>query len=225
MPLLATLRLVFAAPHRAGLPFLAGGLGLAATGLFLSPALVAIGLIFCLFCLYFFRDPERTLPPVTGAIVAPADGRVISVTRAAPPAALDLGDEARWRISIFLSILDVHVNRIPASGEVTRIAYTRGRYLDASLDAASEANERNAIAIALPSGGDLAVVQVAGLVARRIRCGLREGDRVATAERFGIIKFGSRTDLYLPEGLRPWVRVGQRTIGGETILAVLGREP
>ena len=125
----------------------------------------------------------------------------------------------RWRVSIFLSVLNVHVNRIPADGTVTRIAYRHGAYVNASLDKASELNERNAIAIRLHDGSELAVVQIAGLIARRIVCSLREGDAVQAGVRFGIIRFGSRTDLYLPEGLRPLVVEGQTMVGGETVIA------
>ena len=144
-----------------------------------------------------------------------------------PPAELGLGAAPRWRVGIFLSVLDVHVNRVPADGRVTRIAYRHGAFLNASLDKASEDNERNAIALRLPDGRDLAVVQIAGLIARRILCDVREGDAVQAGERFGIIRFGSRTDVYLPEGVRPLVAEGQTMIGGETVIAELapGRAP
>src|SRR6185503_18712874 len=153
--------------------------------------------------------------------VAPADGRVTSVAPAVPPAELGLGVVPRWRVSIFLSIINVHVNRVPADGIITRIAYRHGAFVTASLDKASEDNERNAIALRLPDGREIAVVQIAGLVARRIVCDLREGDSVQTGQRLGIIRFGSRADLYLPEGVRPLVAVGQTMIGGETVIAEL----
>jgi len=219
MDLLETLRLVLAPPHRAGRPFFAGGLAVAVFGLFVHPALAAAGVAFALFCLYFFRDPGRVPPPGAGAIVSGADGIVVSVTLAVPPAELGLGPDRRWRVATFLSILNVHVNRVPAAGTVTEIAYRAGKFLNASLDKASAENERNAIAIRLAAGGDLAVVQIAGLVARRILCDLRAGDTVATGQRLGIIRFGSRTDVYLPAGVTPLVCVGQTMIGGETVLA------
>jgi len=219
MALLETLRLVLAPPHRAGQPFIAAGLALAVFGAAVHPALSAAGVVFAAFCAYFFRDPKRVPPPDPGAIVAGADGIVVSVTEAAPPAELGLGPQARWRVATFLSILNVHVNRVPAAGSVTAIAYRAGKFLNASLDKASEENERNAIAIRLPTGGDIAVVQIAGLVARRILCELRPGDTVATGQRLGIIRFGSRTDVYLPPGTVPLVSVGQTMIGGETVLA------
>ena len=160
-------------------------------------------------------------PPRRGVLLAPADGRVVSVTAAPPPPELGLGAVPRWRVGIFLSVLDVHVNRVPADGTVTRIAYRHGTFLNASLDKASAENERNALAIRLPDGREIAVVQIAGLVARRIVCEVREGDAVHAGERFGIIRFGSRTDLYLPEGVRPLVAEGQIMIGGETVIADL----
>ena len=160
---------------------------------------------------------------IVGALLAPADGKVVSVSPAVPPAELGLGAAPRWRIGIFLSVLNVHVNRVPADCTVTRISYRHGRFFNASLDRASEENERNAIAIRLPDGREIAVVQIAGLIARRILCDLREGDAVRAGTRFGIIRFGSRADLYLPEGVLPLVAEGQTMIGGETVVAELGR--
>ena len=163
------------------------------------------------------------MPPARpGVLVAPADGKVVSVAPAAPPPELGLGPAPRWRVGIFLSVLDVHVNRMPADGTVTRIAYRHGAFVNASLDKASDDNERNALAIRLPDGREIAVVQIAGLIARRILCHVREGDAVHAGARFGIIRFGSRTDLYLPEGVRPLVAEGQTMIGGETVVAELG---
>jgi phosphatidylserine decarboxylase len=193
-------------------------------GLIFAAWLAWLGLPFTRFRLYFFRDPARTAPPRPGLALAPADGRVVSVALAVPPAELDLGDTPRWRVAIFLSVIDVHVNRMPVSGTVTRIAYRHGKFLNASLDKASTDNERNALAIRLPDGRELAVVQIAGLIARRILCDAREGDAVVAGARFGIIRFGSRTDLYLPEGVRPLVVEGQTMIGGETVIADLGAE-
>ncbi len=223
MSLLQSTRLVLAPPHRAGFPFLAGGLVVMLLGLLLWNPLAWLGALFVLFCLYFFRDPERVAPARPGVIVAPADGRIVVLDEAPPPAELDLGNRPRWRVGIFLSVLDVHINRIPAGGTITRIAYRHGKFLDASLDKASEENERNAMAIRLPSGAVIAVVQIAGLIARRIVCEVAEGDAVATGARYGLIRFGSRTDLYLPEGVEPLVAIGQRMVGGETVIAEQGR--
>jgi phosphatidylserine decarboxylase len=222
MSILSSVRMVLAPPHPAGKPFIYGGAAVAVVGgLVLGTWLFWLGAAFTLFCLFFFRDPERVPPPRVSVLVAPADGRVVGVGPAVPPEELGLGAAPRWRVSIFLSVLDVHVNRMPGAGVVTRIAYRHGAYLNASLDKASLDNERNALAIRLEDGRDIAVVQIAGLIARRILCHVREGDAVATGERFGIIRFGSRTDLYLPEGVRPLVAEGQRMIGGETVVAEL----
>ena len=219
MALADDIRHAFAPPHPAGRPFIMAGLIGLLLGFALGAWLIWLGLIFTLFCLYFFRDPERVPPTRTGAIVAPADGRVVSIGLTAPPPELGLGGEPRWRISIFLSVLNVHVNRVPADGVVTRIAYRHGAFVTASLDKASTSNERNALAIRLPTGQEIAVVQIAGLIARRILCSVREGDPVQIGDRFGIIRFGSRTDLYLPNGLPPLVAEGQTMIGGETLVA------
>jgi phosphatidylserine decarboxylase len=222
MALGQSLRLVLAPPHRAGIPFIAIGLAVAVLGgLLLGRWLFWLGLIFTLFCLYFFRDPRRVPPDREGLVVAPADGHVVSVMPAVPPAELGLGPAPRWRVAIFLSVMDVHVNRSPVAGRVTRIAYRPGKFVSANLDKASEDNERNALALRLPDGRDVGVVQIAGLVARRILCDVREGDSLDAGERFGIIRFGSRTDVYLPEGVRPMVAVGQTMIGGETVIADL----
>ena len=216
-----TLRGVFSPPHRAGWPFIAAGMaamvaGLAFTGWLLWPALA-----FTLFCLYFFRDPERTPPPRPGALLAAADGRVVAVSLAVPPEELGLGPAPRWREATILSVLNVHVNRVPADAVVTRIAYRHGAFLSASMDKASDKNERNALAMRLPDGRQIAVVQIAGLIARRILCNVREGEPVRAGSRFGLIRFGSRTDVYLPEGSLPLVVVGQTMVGGETVLAEL----
>jgi len=221
MALAESLRLVLAPPHPAGRPFIAGGAIAAVVGLLVSPWLVWLGLAFVAFCLYFFRDPERYPPGRPGAVLAPADGHIVSVMPAVPPPELALGDAPRWRVAIFLSVLDVHVNRSPVDGTVTRIAYRHGKFLSANLDKASTDNERNALAIRMADGRSIAVVQIAGLIARRILCDVREGESVTAGGRFGIIRFGSRTDIYLPEGVRPIVVNGQTMIGGETVIAEL----
>jgi phosphatidylserine decarboxylase len=191
-------------------------------GLFVAPFVVWGGLAFTAFCCYFFRDPERVAPGRTGVVVSAADGRVVSVELVVPPVELGLSPAPRWRVATFLSILNVHVNRVPVGGVVSRIAYRAGSFVNASLDKASEENERNALAIRLADGRDVAVIQIAGLVARRILCDVREGDVVHLGDRFGLIRFGSRTDVYLPPGVEPLVRVGQTMVGGETVLAALG---
>ena len=222
MALGQSLKIVLAPPHPAGRPFLLIGAAVAVLGgLLLGAWLFWLGLIFVLFCLYFFRDPTRVPPGRADLVLAPADGHIVSIVQAVPPEELGLGPVPRWRVAIFLSVMDVHVNRVPVDGTVTRIAYRHGKYLSANLDKASVDNERNAIAIRLTDGRDLAVVQIAGFVARRILCYIREGEAVQAGDRFGIIRFGSRTDVYLPEGIRPLVAEGQTMIGGETVLADL----
>jgi phosphatidylserine decarboxylase len=222
MPLPPSLRLVLAPPHRAARPFLLGGTAVALLGgLLAGPWLFWPAVLFCGFCCFFFRDPERVTPLRPRILVAPADGRVISVAEAAPPPELGLGSLPRWRIAIFLSLFDVHVNRAPCAGRVIRIAYTPGGFRDAADPTAEAANERNAIAIRLPDGREVAVVQIAGLLARRILCDVTEGQEIEAGERIGLIRFGSRTDLYLPPGVKPLVLEGQRMVGGETVVAEL----
>ncbi|MDE8349975.1 MAG: phosphatidylserine decarboxylase [Acidocella sp.] len=221
MDIFESIKSAFSPPHKAGYPFIAGGIAVAFLGLLIWHPLAWAGLIFAVFCLYFFRDPERVAPPRHNVFLAPADGLVVSIEQAVPPVELGLGEASRPRVAIFLSVLDVHVNRAPIAGTVTRIAYRAGKFLNAAEDKASDENERNALAMKLASGHEIAVVQIAGLIARRILCDVTEGQSLAAGERFGIIRFGSRTDLYLPEGTVPLVAVGQRMIGGETVIAEL----
>ncbi len=222
MTLAETLRVVFIPPHPAGRPFILGGVAVFLAGLFISSWLAWPAAAFTVFSAYFFRDPPRVPSPQPGAVLAPADGRVVSVGLAVPPEELGLGPAPRMRVAIFLSVLNVHVNRVPTDAVVTRVAYRNGKYFNASLDKASEHNERNALALRLPDGRTMAVVQIAGLVARRIICAVREGETVRGGARFGMIRFGSRTDLYLPDGVQPLVAVGQTMVGGESVLALLG---
>ncbi len=184
-----------------------------------APFLGWVGIILTAWCIYFFRDPNRVIPEEEGVLVSPADGTVCAVLDAVPPAELGMGDAPRKRISIFLSVFNVHVNRVPAAGKITALAYVPGKYLNAAALEASEENERQLIRMTTEDGHDIAYAQVAGLVARRILCDLKEGDEVARGDRFGLIRFGSRTDIYLDEGLEATVAVGQTMIGGETIIA------
>lgn len=170
---------------------------------------------------WFFREPRRITPQRPGIAVAPADGTVSQVMRAAPPPELDLGATEMVRVSVFLSVFDVHVQRVPVTGEVVRAAYRPGAFLSADLDKASDDNERNSLLLRDVDGHDLVVVQIAGLVARRILCEVAEGDKVVAGATYGLIRFGSRVDLYVPVGSRVLVEAGQRTIGGETVLAEL----
>ena len=172
-------------------------------------------------CYYFFRDPERHTPVREGLIVSPADGIVSLIERAVPPAELGMGPEAMLRVSVFMNVFNCHVNRCPIEGVVEKIAYRPGKFFNASLDKASVDNERNGLAIRLADGRKLAVVQIAGLVARRIVCEAKEQASLATGQRFGMIRFGSRLDVYLPEGVMPLVALGQSMVAGETVLADL----
>lgn len=177
--------------------------------------------ILTLWSIYFFRDPPRGVPQDDGLLIAPADGLVQMVTEAVPPAELGLGDQALTRVSIFLSVFDVHINRAPCAATVEVVAYRPGKFLNASADKASEENERMALALRRSDGRVIGCVQIAGWVARRIVCYVKPAQAVAVGERFGHIRFGSRTDLYLPTGARLLVAVGQRMIGGETVMAEL----
>src|SRR5690348_4843538 len=185
--------------------------------------LVWIGAVITAWCAYFFRDPARVTPVREGIVVAPADGRVSRIINAVPPAELGLGQKPLTRISIFMSVFDCHVNRSPVTGRIERIVYHAGTFINADLDKASENNERNGLVIAMASGARIGVVQIAGLVARRIVSFVREGITIGAGERFGMIRFGSRLDVYLPDGARPMVAEGQTAIAGETVLADLRR--
>ena len=192
--------------------------------LFTWPFLGWIGFVLTLWCVYFFRDPDRHVPTREGLIVSPADGVVQLIERAVPPEELGLGNDPLLRISVFLNVFNVHVNRVPLGGTVVRQVYRPGKFLNAALDKASEENERHAVHLRTDDGKDIVFVQIAGLVARRILCHLVDGQEVRTGERFGLIRFGSRTDIYLPEGVEPLVGVGQNMVGGETVIADLNAE-
>lgn len=183
-----------------------------------------LGLAATLWCAYFFRNPDRVTPTRADLAISPADGVVCLVDQAVPPAELGLGDVPRPRVCVFMSVFDVHVNRVPLDGTVTALAYHPGKFVNAALDKASEENERMAIGLRLDDGRTIAFVQIAGLVARRIKCDLADGQRVRKGERFGLIRFGSRVDVYLPEGVAPLVALGQRCIAGETVLADLASD-
>lgn len=218
---MSALKTVIVPINRAGWPFVAGFAVVAAILATIAEPLGWIGLVLTLWCAYFFRDPDRVTPSRSGLLVSPADGLVQMITSAVPPPELGMGDTPRTRISIFLNVFDVHINRVPADGIIEAVEYHPGKFLNASLDKASEDNERMAVSMRLPDGRELAFVQIAGLVARRIVCNLKPEQAVRAGERYGLIRFGSRTDIYLPEGVAPLVIVGQRAVGGETVLADL----
>ena len=213
-------RLTVPPVHPAGLPFIAGGLGLAAVGR-RHRWLRTVGLSAASASALFFRHPPRVAPTRPGVVVAPADGRVTLIERVVPPAELNLSTEPMLRISIFLSVFDAHVQRAPVAGEVVTIKYQPGQFGSAERDEASTANERNSVWFRTPGGVDVVAVQIAGLIARRIVCSAKVGDKLALGETYGLIRFGSRLDTYFPADAEVLVEIGQRAIGGETILAAL----
>ena len=203
-----------------GYPFIGAFAFVSIILFWLWPPLGWLGTLATIWCAYFFRDPPRVTPVRDGLVVAPADGRVSQVTSAVPPQELSIGNKPLPRISIFMSVFDCHVNRSPVAGKIEKIIYQPGKFLNADLDKASADNERNSLVIAT-AGARIAVVQIAGLIARRIVCFVQAGQAINTGERFGMIRFGSRLDIYLPEGTPPLVAVGQTSIAGETVLADL----
>ena len=216
------LRTVVKPMHREGIRFIAIFAAVTLALFFLSPLAGWVGLGLTAWCYYFFRDPERIPPLRQDLVVSPADGLVSLIEPAIPPAELEMAAIPLTRVSVFMNVFNCHVNRAPVAGTVTHVAYRPGKFVNASLDKASADNERNSLRIRPRTGPDLAVVQIAGLVARRIVCQTRPGDALASGERFGLIRFGSRLDVYLPEGVEPLVRVGQTMVAGETVLADLG---
>jgi phosphatidylserine decarboxylase len=206
--------------HPAGRPFIAAGLAVAAVG-HDHRWLRRAGLLAAGACAGFFRHPPRVPPTRPGAIVAPADGLICLIDSAAPPAELGMGDTPLPRVSIFLSLLDAHVQRAPVSGEVIAVQHRPGRFGSADLAAASTENERTSLRIRTPDGADVVVVQIAGLLARRIVCDAHVGDKLSIGDTYGLIRFGSRLDTYLPAGAEPVGKVGQRALAGETVLAEL----
>lgn len=207
--------------HPEGIRFVAIFAVVTALLFLLSDVLGWIGVGLTVWCYYFFRDPERVPPAREGLVVSPADGIVSLIEKAVPPKELGMPDVPLTRVSVFMSVFNCHVNRAPVTGEVTAVAYRPGKFFNASLDKASSDNERNGLCIRMADGRDLAVVQIAGLVARRIVCFVSAGAPVQTGERFGLIRFGSRLDVYLPEGVDPLVRIGQTMVAGETVMADL----
>lgn len=196
--------------------------GIVTLALFLvADVLGWIGVGLTVWCYYFFRDPVRASPSRDGLIVSPADGIVSLIEKAVPPTELGMSDQPLTRVSVFMSVFNCHVNRAPIDGQIKAIAYRPGKFFNASMDKASVDNERNSLCIEMPDGRDLAVVQIAGLVARRIVCFSKQGDAVQTGERFGLIRFGSRLDVYLPDGVHPMVSLGQTMVAGETVIADL----
>lgn len=208
--------------HREGWRFIAIFAAVALVLFWLDWSFLAwIGVIATVWCAYFFRDPERVTPFRDGLVISPADGRISAIEKVIPPPELDLEREPTTRISVFMNVFDVHVNRSPLEARIARISYIPGIFLNADLDKASEDNERQALTLELADGRRIGVVQIAGLIARRIVKFVNEGERLVAGQRFGLIRFGSRVDVYLPRGVNALVAIGQRAIAGETVFADL----
>lgn len=205
--------------HKEGMRFIALFAGVTLLFAFFSEILFFIGLALTVWCYYFFRNPDRQVVQTDGVCVSPADGVVCAVDMAVPPVELGLGDAPRKRVGVFMNVFDCHVNRTPVAGTVKKVSYHKGQFLNASLDKASQKNERNSVLIADEHGDEYGVVQIAGLVARRIICEVARDDTLERGERFGIIRFGSRVDVYLPEKMTAVVGLGMVTVAGETIIA------
>ena len=210
--------------HREGYRFVAIFAAITVVLFLIWEPLGWIGVGLTVWCYYFFRDPDRYTPQRDGLLVSPADGVISLIEPSVPPVELGLGEAPLTRVSVFMNVFNCHVNRVPIAGEITAVSYRPGKFLNASLDKASVDNERNSIAVRMADGRQIAVVQIAGLVARRIVCEVKPGAVLETGERFGMIRFGSRLDVYLPEGVQPLVALGQTMVAGETVLADLRAE-
>ena len=212
--------------HREGYPFIAIFAGVTLVLFLIWEPLGWIGVGLTVWCYYFFRDPDRYTPQRAGLLVSPADGVISLIEPAVPPAELGMGDQPMMRVSVFMNVFNCHVNRVPIAGTISAVSYRPGKFLNASLDKASVDNERNSLAIEMADGRKIAVVQIAGLVARRIVCDVKPGAVLETGERFGMIRFGSRLDVYLPDGVHPMVSLGQTMVSGETVIAdLMAEEP
>ena len=221
MSLVDTIRNTFVPIHKEGYPFIAGFLAASLILGWLAEPLFWIGMVLTAWCIYFFRDPERSTPQDEDLVISPADGRVSSIAFVTPPEEMNLGSEPMLRISVFMNVFNCHVNRAPMRGRISVISYQEGSFLNAELDKASEENERNSLTIET-ARGKIGVVQIAGLVARRIVCWSNVNESLEAGDRFGLIRFGSRLDVFLPAAVAPRVSVGQTAIAGETVLAEFG---
>jgi len=210
--------------HKEGFIFIIIFLAVSVVLSLFSNVLGVLGLIASIWCIYFFRNPDRVVPVGENLIVSPADGVIQKIEMVSPPVNLEMGSEPRTRVSIFLNVFNVHVNRVPAAGTIKKLYYHPGKFFNASLDKASEFNERQEVLMVMDNGQEIAFSQIAGLIARRIVCDLTEKQSVKAGERFGIIRFGSRMDVYLPQGVKPLVSLGQTVIGGESIIADLNHK-
>ncbi|SDA46420.1 phosphatidylserine decarboxylase [Sinorhizobium sp. NFACC03] len=221
MSLVNTIRNTLVPVHKEGYRFVAIFFVVSLVLGFLWEPLMWIGFVLTAWCAYFFRDPERMTPIDDDLVISPADGRVSSIATVLPPEELNLGSEPMLRVSVFMNVFNCHVNRAPMAGTITCVAYRAGKFVNAELDKASHENERNGLVIETKHGA-IGVVQIAGLVARRILCWKYENGSLEAGERFGLIRFGSRLDVFLPAGAEPRVSVGQTAVAGETVLAEFG---
>ncbi|RYC17810.1 phosphatidylserine decarboxylase [Ciceribacter ferrooxidans] len=221
MNLLDTVRNTIVPIHKEGYPFVAAFFAGSLVLGWISEPLFWVGMVLTVWCAYFFRDPERVTPQDDDLVISPADGKVSSIQMVVPPEELQLGNEPMLRISVFMNVFNCHVNRAPVRGRVTNIAYREGSFLNAELDKASQENERNGLVIETVRG-NIGVVQIAGLVARRIVCWTNPNETLNAGERFGLIRFGSRLDVFLPAGAEPRVALGQTAVAGETVIAEFG---
>lgn len=218
---MSALQTVIVPINTAGYPFIAAFAIVSFLLTFVAGELGWIGFILTAWCVYFFRDPPRVVPQDPNFIISPADGTVVKIEKVLPPAELEMGTERLTCVSVFLNVFDVHVNRAPCAGKILKKSYRPGKFMNAAFDKASTDNERMAIKLLHESGKEIAFVQIAGWVARRIICDIDEGDYVLAGQRYGLIRFGSRADVYLPEGIEPQVIIGQKMIAGETLIANL----
>ncbi|RCW27624.1 phosphatidylserine decarboxylase [Ciceribacter lividus] len=221
MNLLDTVRNTIVPIHKEGYPFVAAFFAGSLVLGWISEPLFWVGMVLTVWCAYFFRDPERVTPQDDDLIISPADGKVSSIQMVVPPEELQLGNQPMLRISVFMNVFNCHVNRAPVRGRITNIAYREGSFLNAELDKASQENERNGLVIET-THGNIGVVQIAGLVARRIVCWANPNETLTAGERFGLIRFGSRLDVFLPAGAEPRVALGQTAVAGETVIAEFG---
>lgn len=213
---------IFPNIHPDGWKFVWAAAAISVILLMIKEEIGILGLLITVFVFYFFRDPERYTPQNESLVISPADGVVNAISKCPPPPELNMGTEPVTKISIFLSLFNVHINRVPVSGTVDKLVYIPGKFLSASLDKSSEENERQLIKMTSSyKNMPIAFAQIAGLVARRILCDLKEGETVKSGQKFGLIRFGSRADVYLPKGVEPLVMCGQETVAGETVLADL----
>ncbi len=215
------LKIVAVPMHKEGRKFVAIFAAITFALMFIWEPLFWLGVGATVWCYYFFRDPVRVIPQQDGLVISPADGVVSLIEQVTPPADMEIGDAPLTRVSVFMNVFNCHVNRAPIAGKVVNVVYHHGKFLNASLDKASIHNERNSITLETADGTRIGVVQIAGLVARRIVCFVTPGDTLGAGHRFGLIRFGSRLDIYLPQGVQPLVSVGQTAVAGETILADL----